>query len=281
MKAMRIILSVFFALSLAVHSFFSVRERIGRDTVAPVITADSDEFIVSVADGDEKFLEGMHAEDNKNGDVTDSIILVAKLDFIEKGTFKVNYAAFDKANNVATYVRKATYSDYRSPRFVASTPLRYDDANSSEMLSNIRVDDVLDGDITADMRITYENVEGTRNPVILQVTNSAGDTSVISLNAYLEDRIDAAVPTPALDQYIIYTGVGQAIDPMAHVIGYYQNRGIKPFSETSAYSIYNINVDDSGVDYNTPGEYVIIYRLYSDEGEYLGSTELYVIVEGS
>ena len=279
MKAMRIVLLIFFVLSVAVHGFFDIRERIYGDTVPPVITAGSDELTVSVESSDKEFLAGMRATDNKDGDVTDSLVVVAKLDFIRKGVFKVNYAAFDSANNVATYTRRATYTDYRSPHFTADSPLRYDSSEYSSMLSNIRVDDVLDGDITANIRVTYGTVEGSKNPVILQITNSAGDTAVISLDVYVEDRLDATVPTPALDQYILYTEPGQRIDPGAHVVGVYQNKTVREFGENSAYSMDNISWDDSAVDYNTPGEYVVNYRLYNGDGELLGTTELYIVVE--
>ena len=276
---MRIVILVFFVLSVIVHGFFDIREMIGRDTEPPVISADSDEITVSVNSSNEDFLAGMQATDNKDGDVTDSLVVVAKLDFIQKGTFKVNYAAFDNANNVATYIRRATYTDYRSPHFTADSPLRYDASASSTMLNNIHVDDVLDGDITANIRITYGTAEGNKRPAVLQITNSAGDTAVISVNAYMEDRMDAAVPTPALDQYILYTGTGERIDPEDHVIGVYQNGMIREFEENSTYSIDDISWDDSTVDYETPGEYIITYSLFDEDDELLGTTELYVIVE--
>lgn len=279
MKVMRLILLIFFALSVIVHGFFTVREKLGRDSEAPVITADIDELTVSVSSTDKEFLAGMQASDNRDGDVTDSLVVVSKLDFIQKGTFKVNYAAFDSSNNVGTYTRRATYTDYRSPHFVAETPLRYDDSGNPAMLSNIRVSDVLDGDITANMRISYGTVEGSRNPAVLQITNSAGDTAVISVNAYREDRLDASIPTPALDQYILYTAVDQPIDPKSHVIGVYQNRGVREFEENSAYSMDDVSWDDSAVDYGTPGEYVITYSLSDSDDELVGTTELYVIVE--
>lgn len=279
MKVMRNILLIFFVLTVIVHGFFDIKERIGMDVEPPVITADSDEISLSVSADDAEFLAGMQAIDNKDGDVTDSMVVVAKLDFIRKGTFKVNYAAFDSANNVATYTRKVTYTDYRSPHFVAESPLRYDASNYSSLLNNIRVDDVLDGNITVNMRITNGTPEGNKTPMILEVTNSAGDTAVISVNIYLEDRLDATSPSPALDQYILYTPVGQRIDPDAHVIGVYQNWVVREFEENSAYSKDNISYDDSAVDYDTPGEYVITYSLYDEDDDLLGTTEMYVVVE--
>lgn len=279
MRLMRSVLLIFFILAVAVHGFFDVKKMISQDSEPPVITADSDEITLSVEADDKEFLAGMQASDNKDGDVTDSLVVVAKLDFIQKGTFKVNYAAFDSANNVATYTRRATYTDYRSPHFIAESPLRYDISRSASVLNNVQVDDVLDGDITVNMRVSYDDFDGSRTPVILQVTNSAGDTAVLSVNVYLEDRLSATAPSPALDQYILYTPKGERIDLGAHVIGVYQDWRVREFGDYLSYSMDNISYDDSAVDYDTPGEYTVIYSLYGEEGELLGTTELYVVVE--
>lgn len=280
MRIVRILILILFSVTAVFYGFHMVHEKIASDNVPPVITADSDEVFVSVDVTDEELLAGMHAEDNRDGDVTDSMVVVSRLDFIQKGTLKVNYAAFDSSNNVATYTRKVTYTDYISPRFSAYKPFRFADTeDSSTALSSVKANDVLDGDLTADIRITYGDNEGIKYPVVLEVTNSAGDSAIVSVNVYLEDRSSLAVPSVALDQYIIYTGRGGWVDPQAHVIGTYQNTTVYPFSDSSRYSIDNVTWDDSGVDYNTPGEYIIKYTLWNDIGEEVNQTELYVIVE--
>lgn len=280
MRVVRILILILFSVTAVIYGAYAARERLTSDNIPPVITADSDEIYASVSVTDEELLAGLHAEDNKDGDVTDSMVVVSRLDFIQKGTLKVNYAAFDSNNNVATYTRKVTYTDYRSPRFTAYQPLRFSETeDSSTALSTVKAEDVLDGDLTADIRITYGEGEGIRYPVVLEVTNSAGDSAIVSVNVYLEDRASLAIPSVALDQYIIYTGVGQYVDPAAHVVGTYQNGIVYPFSETSKYSMDYISWDESGIDYNTPGEYVLRYSLWNEFGEVLNQTELYIIVE--
>lgn len=280
MRIVRILILILFSVTAVFYAVHAAREKLTSDTVAPVITADSDEITASVSVTDEELLQGMHAEDNKDGDVTDSMVVVSRLDFINKGTLKVNYAAFDSSNNVATYTRKVTYTDYRSPHFYSVTPFRFAETeDSSTALSSVKVDDVLDGDLTADIRITYGENEGIRYPAVLEVTNSAGDSAIVTVNVYLEDRTSLAIPSVALDQYIIYTGIGQYVDPAVHAIGTYQNGNVSLFSETSKYNMDFVTWDDSTVDYNTPGEYVVTYTLWNDLGEELNQTELYVIVE--
>ena len=280
MKLLRILVLGFFLIAAVLHGGYTIHEKLTTDNVPPVITADSDEIDVSVNVTDEELLEGMHAEDARDGDVTDSMVVVSRLDFIKKGTLKVNYAAFDSSNNVATYARVINYTDYRSPHFNATRPFRFSETEeSSTALSTVKVNDVLDGDLTADIRITYGDNEGIKYPVILEVTNSAGDSAIVSINIYLEDRMSLSIPSVALDNYILYTQVGRPITPEVHPIGIFQNSSVIEFNERLAYTMDNIAWDDSGVDYNTPGEYVVTYTLYDEFGEELNKTEMYVIVE--
>ena len=280
MRLVRILILILFSITAVFYGFHAISVKLTSDTVPPVITADSDEIFVSVAVTDEELLEGMHAQDNKDGDVSSSMVVVSRLDFIQKGTLKVNYAAFDKSNNVSTYTRTVTYTDYQSPRFTATKPFRFSDTEeSATALSSVKVDDVLDGDLTPDIRITYGENEGIKYPVVLEVTNSAGDSAIVSVNVFLEDRMSLSVPSVALSEYIVYAGKGGYIDPAAYVIGTYQNSIIYPFTEKSTYNMDYVTWDDSGVDYNTPGEYIIKYSLLNEYGESLNETELYVIVE--
>ena len=280
MRLVRILILILFSITAVFYGFHAISVKLTSDTVPPVITADSDEIFVSVAVTDEELLEGMHAQDNKDGDVSSSMVVVSRLDFIQKGTLKVNYAAFDKSNNVSTYTRTVTYTDYQSPRFTATKPFRFSDTEeSATALSSVKVDDVLDGDLTPDIRITYGENEGIKYPVVLEVTNSAGDSAIVSVNVFLEDRMSLSIPSVALSEYIVYAEKGGYIDPAAYVIGTYQNSIIYPFTETSTYNMDYVTWDDSGVDYNTPGEYIIKYSLLNEYGESQNETELYVIVE--
>ena len=280
MKLVRILILILFSVTALFYGFHTVRMKLTSDTVPPVITADEDEIFASVSVTDEELLLGMHAEDNKDGDVTNSMVVVSRLDFIQKGTLKVNYAAFDSSNNVATYTRKVTYTDYRSPRFTAKKPFRFSETDqAATALSSVKAIDVLDGDMTTDIRITYGENEGIKYPVVLEVTNSAGDSAIVSINVFLEDRMSLSIPSVALTEYIVYTPTGGYIDPEEYVRGTFQNSSIHSFTETSEYNMDNVSWDDSGVDYNTPGEYIIKYSLLNSYGESINETELYVIVE--
>lgn len=269
-----------------------MKEKMQADNEAPVIKAEADEITVSVKATDGDLLAGLSASDNVDGDVTNSLAVVSKSDFVTKGTLKVNYAAFDSHNNVATYTRKVTYEDYRSPRFSADEPFHFVySTNSSAIFSQVKANDVLDGDITPNIWIIYGEVKegGTEYPVILQVTNSAGDTSSISITAFREDKASYSLARPALTKYIVYTKAGKSLDMGKYIQGYYKNGIMHLFEneegkENPEFERENISIDTSEVNFSEPGEYVVRYTLRyipknSYEWENLGTTELYLIVE--
>ncbi len=283
MKILRILLVIFFLASAGVYGYFYTKEKAEEDNDPPVFSSDYDELLVSVNSTNDDLLDGLHATDDKDGDVTDSIVVVSKNDFITKGTLKVNYAAFDSHDNVATYTRKIIYSDYRSPRFSANAPFRYvTGTGTSSVLANVTVNDVLDGNITNNIRVTNGSTTSTtKYPMVLQVTNSAGDTAAISINAYLQDRSGYSIPAPALDEYIIYVKKGNTINISDHIIGVYQNGNVTEFDKLKKYTIENVTWEGD-VDYDTPGEYTIVLTLNSADEEsddMLGIAELYIIVE--
>lgn len=283
MKAVRILLLIFFLITAGIYTGVTVRARLEADNTPPVITADEEAITVNVSATEEDLLQGVHAEDDIDGDVTKSLIVVSMDDFTEKGTRKVNYAAFDSHNNVATFSRKIIYSDYQSPRFAAAAPFHFVySTNSADLFSHVTANDVIDGDISNNIRIIYGelNEGGTTYPVILQVTNSAGDMSSVSISAYHEDRTSYSIPTPALSDYIVYSKVGEDLDLSQYVIGYYKSGTLYEFEdmEKPEYTMDDITRDATNVDFNSPGEYIVTFQLHGEK-EDLGSTELYWIVE--
>lgn len=286
MKAVRILLLIFFLITAGIYTGVTVRARLEADNTPPVITADEEAITVIVSATEEELLQGMHAEDDTDGDVTKSLIVVSMDDFTVKGTRKVNYAAFDSHNNVATFSRKITYSDYRSPRFSSPAPFRYVYGNRTDNLfSKVTVEDVIDGNISMNIRyITGEiSEDGTEYPVIFQVTNSAGDTASVSVTMHRQDTSAFSVPIPALSEYIVYSKVGEDIDLSQYVVGYYKGSNLFLFEEMEnvkdpEYTVSDITRDASGVDITTPGEYIVTFQLHGEDKE-MGQTELYWIVE--
>lgn len=279
MRRLRLLLLVFFLIVFAAFMFSSIREYLTSDFEAPVISADSEVMNLSVEAIDAALLSGMTAEDNLDGDVTDTLVVVSKSKFIAKATRNVSYAAFDKSNNVGTYVRKLVYTDYHSPRFVLTEPLRFVAGNSSyDYLRHMRAVDCLDGNLSSQIKITMGSTETasestSTQPIHVIVTNSAGDTSSLSLTATFEDYETYSKASPALSQYIIYLEIGEKPNYRSYLEGIWTAGNTRKFSELRFDPDEDVEIDDSAVDYRTPGVYTVTYKL--TRGTPMGDGETY------
>ena len=289
MRRLRIMILIFFIAVAGIFAFTTVRERLTSDASAPVITAESETLTVSVDSTDEDLLSGMTATDNLDGDVTGTLTVVSKSKFITTGTLKVNYAAFDENNNVGVYSREVTYSDYISPRFSISEPLRFIDGDSNnDYLQNISVDDCLDGNITQKIRITFgetttvdENVSS--QSANLMVTNSAGDNAVLPITLQFDDYRSYSVQAPALTDYVMYVKAGTRPDLRSNVAGIWASGRVTEFRDSTAFSLSDVSINDSDVFYSSPGVYTAVYQLHRQERDgsrtRLGSNTLIIVVE--
>lgn len=284
MKKLRIAILVFFLATASVFTYTVVKRRLTVDYTAPVIKADENKLMVSIAVTDEELLKGMTATDNIDGDVTGTLTVVSKSKFISKGTVHVNYAAFDNNKNVGTYTRELTYIDYVSPRFHLFAPLRYASGSTgTDYLANITAEDCIDGNITQQIKISFGNTtavssSATLQQLNIQVTNSFGDSSVLELTASMEDYLLYSQQSPALKEYIAYVPCGGVIDLRSYVVGVWSAGSNRSFNDVKL-SISNVTIDENGLDCSTPGIYNVIYKLRAADGEELGTANLIVIVE--
>lgn len=290
MRKLRILILIFFVVVTAIFAFSRVRDYLTSDSHAPVIQADSDSIQVYVGATDADLMAGMSAQDNLDGDVTDTLAVVSKSKFISKGTLRVNYAAFDRNNNVGTYSRNVTYVDYISPRFVVKSPLRFLSGNSDyDYLAGIGAEDCLDGNISGQIKMTLGDTTAvsdsvSRRMLNLQVTNSAGDTSVIELPLSFEDHKTYDEAAPALSDYVIYVKAGERPTLSSYVSGVRSGNDVRTFADSRFTQSTDLSISDSGVNYSVPGVYTVTYQLYETNRDgsrsQLGSAVQYVIVEG-
>jgi hypothetical protein len=286
MKKIRIAILVFFIAVAALFSYKYLNRRIAVDYQPPVITADSDSIMVGIAATEEDLLKGMTANDNIDGDVTGTLVVLSKSKFISKGTVRVKYAAFDSNRNVGLYTREITYIDYVSPRFHLDAPLRFISSSASggyDYLEHITAQDCLDGNISQHIKMTMGKItpiSSTANlqTINLQVTNSCGDSSVLELTVSVEDYSTYTLASPALKEYITYVPKGGKIDLMSFPNGIWAGGAAKSF-KGSPYDIGNVTYSAPTLDLNKPGAYTVTYQLTSSAGEQLGTATLIVIVE--
>ncbi len=288
MKKLRIAIVVFFVIVAAIFGVRRVHEELTADYSAPVIQSINDHIEASVKVTDQELLVGMGTGDNLDGNVNETLMVVSKSKFIQKGTRYVNYAAFDQSNNVGTYTRVLTYTDYVSPHFSIHEPLVFLAGSSqTDILRNVEAYDCLDGNITSQIMLTW----GASQPISesaqaqtinLQVTNSAGDTSTLELQALSEDYETYYRQSPHLKDYVIYVKVGEQPDYRSYIDGIW-NGSKRALKDTEFDVNTDFQIDSSAVDLYTPGSYTVTYSLSralaDGTRQPLGTTVMYVEVE--
>lgn len=256
------------------------------DNTAPEIIVEDRLLEISALDPRETLLQGVTARDNRDGDVTDSLVVESVRLLDRDGTVTVTYAAFDSSRNVSKKTREVRYSDYESPRFSLKKPLLFG-SRSYELLSLITAQDMLDGDISNRIRATaLEEVtsgySGTYH-VRFQVTNSLGDTVelLLPVEVYTSGTNEASM---TLTEYLIYLEAGDQfnarnyLDELTVGRDTFTLRGALP--ETMELTI------TGKVETGVPGVYEINYQLtYCPDSRrtdfvYTAYSKLIVVVEG-
>lgn len=289
MRRVRLTIIIVFVLSVIAFAAYNIVSRMVEDHTPPVITSDSDTISVSVEDDESALLQGLTAEDNRDGDLTDAIRVASMTNFTEPGKRTVTYAVFDSANLAATYTRNLEYTDYTSPEIHLSAPLRFtlDETDEMNVAENMTAEDCLDGDITSQIRSTFNDSTyayqtGNYN-LTVQVSNSGSDTCSVNLVATIIDSSDTNEREkyyPVLSEYIVYTDVGKSVNLESLITGFERNGTEYLFEEVDEDSLPGGrgDVEISGdVDYETAGSYTVDYTFTTEDGV-AAITKLAVVV---
>lgn len=286
MRRLRVAVVLLFIVSVIAFSAYQVLSRLAQDNRPPEITCDSDTLSISVESEDSELLKGVKAEDNRDGDLTGSVRVSSMSNFTEPGKRTITYAVFDKANNAATMERTLEYTDYTSPKITLTEPLRFDisEMEAASLTEHMKAEDCLDGDITSQIRATYNDSAyvsqaGDYN-VTVQVSNSAGDTCTVPLTVTVTDRSsddEQGKYYPALSRYIVYTSVGKKVDLAELITGVTRGGSDYDFGEPGApESPEDVRISED-VDYETEGTYTVEYS-YKPKGGAKATTRLTVVV---
>lgn len=271
---------------MAAFAVYLVYSALRADTTPPVITvAGGSESVieVSMADLHDVLLRDVTAQDERDGDVTSSILIEQIGGITDDNQAQAVYAAFDAAGNVAKLRRTVRIIDYKQPRFTLDGPLNFIYGSNFDPLKLIGAEDLVDGDISHRVKATLMDesaitAEGTHN-VQFRVTNSLGDTVqlVLPVEVYYAGRYDAQL---FLTDYLVYLPV---------------NGDFAPERYLDKYLVYGQATDLCGgvptgltltttghVDTSKPGVYAVSYTMSSVRGNNTsyGYTRLIVIVEG-
>ncbi len=254
------------------------------DHTPPEIAFASETITLSVHAPTEAYLEGVRADDNRSGDVTDSILIESIYGMNDAGETTVTYAAFDAAGNASKASRTVVYEDYIPPRFSLKTPLVYEVGSYMDVIGDVAVHDIIDGDLSKNLKATMitsgttVSEEGIHD-VLFRVTNSLGDTETLTLPVEVVEA-DTYTADLSLPEYLIYLPLGASFDENAH-LGSLRVRGMT-VDLSSGRLPTGVSLRTNGaVDTAVPGVYPVSYTVgYTVDGTvYMGYAKLFVVVQ--
>ena len=267
MKILKILLILILIAVTGLYCFSTFVLQSDGSDIGPVLSCDSDSLDISAEDDESVLLQGVTATDKQDGDLT-SHILISGISKMVEHTCKVTYVVFDSHNNMDTLTRTIRYTDYVSPRFQVLEPLNYTYTSDIMLLDRLKVVDVIDGDITGDVRVSYmtDTDQSDVYTLDLQITNSMGDTARVTVPIIMQSTMPRG--EILLDSYLLYLKQGDTFRPREHLAGVTLENVEDAMASVKIYGT---------VDTSTPGCYHVYYT-YTRDGHDL-KTALTVIVE--
>ena len=272
MRFLQVFLSLLFVIMSGLFLFFFIEERRNIDNTIPLISVPEGELKIKCDAEPEKLLENVTAFDEKDGDLTDKLIVESVSRFTEKGTCVVTYAVCDSDHHVTTAKRTVTYKDYKSPKFKLKKNPVFSAQGNIRLREYLTVSDKLDGDLTDSIILTVEDYEKGSTGLfysVAQVTNSKGDTVRLRLPFIVEDIPDDALRVH-LKSYLTYVKKGKSVSFKDNLDKVEAADGAAVQSETQIQTEF---------DADKVGTYLVHYYA-TDRAGHKGHAVQIVVVEG-
>ncbi len=198
---------IILGISICAFTVYNQYNKSTEDTVPPKITCEEKTITASVNITDEELISGIVATDNRDGDVSKSLVIENMSNFIDENTRIVTYCAIDKSMNVSRIERTLIYTDYEMPKFELSEPLSFVIGSKINFLGNISATSTLDGDLTKKIRygldVMVDNMTPGKYPIEFRVADSCGKISYLNTEVEVYDRTFAGIDVRLTD-YILY-----------------------------------------------------------------------------
>lgn len=283
MKRMNIVLLLVLAAAMVLFSGYLIWIHGNLDTSGPVFSVEEGMLEVSVKEPTDVLLLGITAVDERDGDVTEDILVESIYGISEDNVTTVTYAAFDSAGNVSKIQRQVRYTDYREPRFELYASPTFAYGSGFDLLEQVGAQDVLEGNINRRVHATLISdtqslAQEGNHQVKLQVTNALGDTveMILPVSVYNPEWYTASV---TLKDYLIYLEQGERFEPRRYLESFvFRGNPIDLTQGTPG----DITVDIvNNVKTNEPGVYEVTYILSRSQNAmtHSGIAKLIVIVQ--
>ena len=153
---------------------------------------------------------------------------------------------------------------------ITNESLCYSVYEAVNLKNAISVNDCFDGNLNGSMILTSKDYAGATEGVFsidATVTNSKGDTAVLTLPLIVENR-SLSAPQIELSQYLLYVDKGEKTDPEEFIV--------KAVDYTEDDITKDVTID-TNLNVNKEGTYIVHYFAVDDRGE-RGHSILIVIV---
>ena len=226
---------------------WTVYQDITTDRTPPQIVDNLGPISVSVADPETALLQGLTATDNRDGDLTDKIIVERISSFTDQGVVSVDYVVFDQACNLSRYTRIVTYEDYASPRLHLKSPLLYRVGEDITIMDRLKLVDCLGGDITHRLKIQTSNInesQAGQYEFTASAVTDMGDEVFVRLPVNILSY-DANAPIIELSEYLVYTKAGEPFTPTDYITGIKDMNGFD-IDISEVFIFCQVNLDQPG-----------------------------------
>lgn len=217
---------------------------IGEDRKGPEISVPQEEITYVAGTDTSALLNGVTAQDNRDGDVTDTVTIESIIPNADQTGASVVYVAKDSKNNVTKETRTILYST--------------DAAQAAETSAEQAAQDQAAADQTAQGEASGENAQTTDD-------GAAQNEAAIA-------ALPAESPRFYLTQYSVEVERGADLNELSYVQDITDDKD----SRDELYQGIQISGE---VDTNTPGEYTLEYHVVDSDGNNSNAAQLKVTVK--
>lgn len=257
---------------------------VDKDREGPVISIDGEELVWSASMSKEELLEGVTAQDEVEGDVTDSLVVESvQEDSRDSGCMIVTYAAKDSSNNVTKLTR-------RLEKAASETDSEESDKDETEEPeaedAPADVENADDGNANGDETANAENTNEEASAEPAEAENGTADEPTPTPEPAEDDLEAAAVaqrdkaiealaadaPRMYLSQHYVTMKAGESFDRLSFV------EEITDTTDDRSYLFRYISVQGE-VNVWQPGTYELKYHATDSNGNLSNEEVLTVTVE--
>lgn len=241
----------------------SVANIMVKDKNKPVFSGIKNPLTIEAGDEDYDYYDGITAEDPEDGPVTDTIYVDdSKVDYYQPGQYTVEYMANDKFNNVTSVFVTVNIVDTTPPEMTYGEDFSTDfpdvDAGindkewMNEYISNINISDIVTQDIEPVFDFSKANFKNPGTyPVVISATDEAGNSTKVTINMTITD---VSAPVIEISKETIELGYNK--EP-SNIRDFYMGYIYSVDDDKDGSLLSTVVIDDSDVDYETVGNYVV------------------------